>query len=64
MCARRVRVCVIFESVVHPLVKERDRQQVGRLYLVTEAEPLTQPQTQREREREIERMCVCEVEMD
>lgn len=53
-----VYVCVIFESDVHPLVRERDRQQLGRLYLVTEAEPLTQLQRQRES------VCVSEVEMD
>lgn len=50
LCVWFVYVCVISETVVHPLVKERDRQQLWRLYLVTEAEPLTRPQRRRERE--------------
>lgn len=54
-------VCgVVFGTVMYLLVKERDRQWqlLWRLYLVTEAEPLT-------RQREKLRMCVCvsEVEM-
>lgn len=44
VCLVCVCLCVVLEMAVHPLVKERDRQQLWRLCLVTEAEPLTRPQ--------------------